>query len=103
MVRVGAAGPWRGLWLRRGYDPRSPALSDEDLKLARGYQGLELKLPAKRCGAPTNPPAHHYFAVLQPLVASHLMPLETVFLYMFANARRRQFVLEKGKPCDGCA
>ena len=46
---MSAAGPWKGLWLRRGYDPRSVAASEEERKLARGYQAVDLKLPAKRC------------------------------------------------------
>ena len=47
-----AAGPWKGLWLRRGYDPRSSAASTEERKRARGYQGIEIKMPAKRCALP---------------------------------------------------
>ncbi len=43
------AGPWRGLWIRRGYDPRQ-AKTDEDRKAARSYQVIDVKLPNPRCG-----------------------------------------------------
>lgn len=43
------AGPWRGLWIKRGYDPRR-AKTDAERRAARSYQVIDVKLPAARCG-----------------------------------------------------
>ena len=44
------AGPWRGLWIHRGYDPRR-AKAGEERRLARSYQVVELKVLPAKCGS----------------------------------------------------
>ncbi len=45
------SGPWRGLWIRRRYDPRR-AKAGEERRLARSYQVIEVRVPPTRCVSP---------------------------------------------------